>query len=108
MSSNPLVEASRQLNLQPGQTYRCQVNGRQVVVRMLEDVQPEMMPAPLVESDIMLDPWVEIAGPRDRCSSGCGWSEANFRRRTCRQIPAEDDVKLTTAILARSSIFHIR
>ena len=51
------------MNLQPGQTYRCQVNGRQVVVRMLEDVPPEMMPAPLVESDIMLDPWVELPAP---------------------------------------------
>lgn len=61
--SDPLVEALAPLNLQPGRTYRCQVNGRRVVLRVLEDIPPEMMPAPLVESDIMLDPWVELPEP---------------------------------------------
>ena len=61
--NNPLVEALAPLNLEPGRTYRCQVNGRRVEVRVLEEAPDEMLPAPLVESDIMLDPWIEFPQP---------------------------------------------
>jgi hypothetical protein len=42
---------------------RCEVKGRKVEVRVLEEVAPSMLPAPLVESDVMLDPWVEFPLP---------------------------------------------
>lgn len=61
--SNPLVDALAPLNLEPGRTYRCQVNGRRIEVRVLEEAPDEMLPAPLVESDIMLDPWVDLPEP---------------------------------------------
>ena len=31
---------------------------RTVEVRVLKEIPPELLPAPLVESDIMLEPWV--------------------------------------------------
>ena len=58
--NNPIVDALAQLNLEPGRTYRYEVNGRQVKVRMLEELPAAMLPAPLNESDIMLDAWVEL------------------------------------------------
>ena len=61
--NNPLVEALAQMNLEPGRTYRYEVNGRHVVVRMLEDIPADMLPTPMVESDVMLDAWVELPGP---------------------------------------------
>ena len=64
--NSPLVEALAPLNLEPGRTYRCQVNGRRIEVRVLEEAPDEMLPAPLVESDIMLDPWVELPEPEAR------------------------------------------
>jgi hypothetical protein len=63
--NNPLVEALAQMNLEPGRTYCYDVNGRQVVVRVLEQPPPEMMPAPLNESDVMLDAWVELPEPAE-------------------------------------------
>jgi hypothetical protein len=62
--NNPLVEALAQMNLEPGRTYRYEVNGRQVMVRVLDQLPAEMLPAPLDESDIMLDPWVEFPPPK--------------------------------------------
>ena len=63
--SNPLVDALAQMNLEPGRTYCYDVNGRQVMVRVLEDVPPEMLPAPIVESDVMLDAWAELPEPTE-------------------------------------------
>lgn len=36
-------------------------------VIVAEDIPPEMLPTPLVESDIMLDPWVELPEPPADC-----------------------------------------
>jgi hypothetical protein len=60
--SIPLADALAQVDLEPGRTYRCQVKGRLVEVKML-DTPSALLPDPLVESDIMLDPWVELPGP---------------------------------------------
>jgi len=48
--------------MQPGQTYRCQAQGRVFDLHLLP-VPPELAPAPLVEADIMLDAWVELPEP---------------------------------------------
>ena len=61
--NSPLVDALAQMNLEPGRIYRYQVKGRQIELRVLEEVPRELLPAPLVESDIMLDPWVELPAP---------------------------------------------
>lgn len=58
-----LVEALSQVDLEPGRTYRCQVKGRMVELRVHEAIPPELLPAPLDESDIMLDAWVEFPQP---------------------------------------------
>ncbi len=48
-----LAEALRQVDLQPGQIYREQVNGWTVEVRVLDDA-----PRPELEAQVMLEPWV--------------------------------------------------
>ena len=58
-----LVEALSQVDLESGRTYCCQVNGRMIEVHVREDIPPELLPAPLEESDIMLDAWVELPPP---------------------------------------------
>ncbi len=61
--SMPLADALAQVDLEAGRVYHCEVKGRKVEVRVLEEVPASMLPAPLVESDIMLDPWVEFPLP---------------------------------------------
>ena len=61
--SMPLADALAQVDLEAGRVYRCEVKGRQVEVRVLEEVPASMLPAPLVEADVMLDPWVEFPLP---------------------------------------------
>ena len=61
--SIPLVQVLEQMNLEPGRRYRYQVKGMQVELRVLEDSSPAMLSCPLVESDIMLDPWIELPEP---------------------------------------------
>src|SRR5262249_33479376 len=57
-----LVEALGQVELKPGRVYRCQVNGRWVELRVLEADQVRRV-ARYDESDLMLDPWVELPQP---------------------------------------------
>jgi hypothetical protein len=54
-----IAEALGQVDLEAGRTYRCQVNGHWVLVRVLgpTEVGPDSV---LDESDVMLDPWVEF------------------------------------------------
>ena len=60
---NPLLnEALAQLNLQPGETYRTTVNGREVEVRALKAApvtEPSAEPAPSTDWE-MLDLWLDI------------------------------------------------
>jgi hypothetical protein len=57
-----LTEALAQVDLEAGRTYRCQVNGRWVEVRVLESAK--VLPSCRYdESDVMLDPWVEFPLP---------------------------------------------
>lgn len=67
-----LVEALEQM--EPGKTYRCRFKGKVIELRMVDTIRPEFLPAPLVESDIMLDAWVELphpaSGTRVRCKPG--------------------------------------
>ncbi len=61
--SMPLADALAQVDLEAGRIYRCEVNGRKVEVRVLEDAAALIRPAPLAENDIMLDPWIELPLP---------------------------------------------
>ena len=61
--SDVLVNALAQMNLEPGRTYRYEVQGKQIEVRVLDELPRELVPAPLVESDIMLDAWTELPPP---------------------------------------------
>jgi len=57
-----LVEALGQVDLEPGRVYRCHVKGKCIEVRVLE--AGEALPsARYDESDVMLDPWVELPRP---------------------------------------------
>ena len=48
----PLAEALAQVDLEAGRVYRCEVKGRNVEVRVLEEVPAAILSAPLVEADI--------------------------------------------------------
>jgi hypothetical protein len=56
-----LAEALGQVDLEPGQVYRCRVKGRWVELRVLDQV--ELTPSGFDASDVMLDPWVEFPLP---------------------------------------------
>jgi len=57
-----LVEALGQVDLEEGRVYRCQVKGHWVELRVLGAVG--ILPANRYdESDVMLDPWVELPRP---------------------------------------------
>jgi hypothetical protein len=56
-----LAEALGQVDLEPGQVYRCQVKGRWVELRVLDPV--EVGPSCFDASDVMLEPWVEFPLP---------------------------------------------
>jgi hypothetical protein len=61
--SVPLAEALEQVDLEAGRTYQCRVKGRIVLVRVLDTMPCDMLPAPPTENDVMLDPWVELPMP---------------------------------------------
>jgi hypothetical protein len=54
-----LVDALRQVDLQSGSVYQCQIGRFRVEVRVDENV-PETVPTPLERSDVMLDPWTDF------------------------------------------------
>ncbi len=58
-----LADALAQVDLEAGQVYRCEVKGRTIAVRVLEEAPASVLPAPLDESNIRLDPWVELPLP---------------------------------------------
>lgn len=58
-----LSEALSQVELEPGRTYRCLVNGKRVELRVQEQISAELLPAPLNEAEVMLEPWVELPVP---------------------------------------------
>ena len=60
-----LAEALGQVDLQAGQVYHCHVNGHRVELRVLDEAR-EAVPSSLDDndSDIMLDPWVELPRPQ--------------------------------------------
>ena len=60
--SIPLSEALAQVDLQPDQSYHCRVRDYWVELRVHRS-PPELEGLPLLESDIMLDPWVEFPDP---------------------------------------------
>ena len=62
-----LVEALEQVGLDPGRVYYCQVKGLKVELRVLTSAEPETLSA-LDESDVMLDPWVELPQPTAKFS----------------------------------------
>jgi hypothetical protein len=58
-----LADALAQVELEVGRIYRCEVKGRKVEVRVLEETPAALLPAPPVESDVRLEPWVEFPLP---------------------------------------------
>jgi hypothetical protein len=57
-----LVEALGQVDLQEGHVYRCHVNGHWVEVRV-RATSEDPKAAGIDDSDVMLDPWVELPAP---------------------------------------------
>ena len=58
-----LVSALQDVKLEPGHTYRGRVRDLWVEVRVTS-IPQEVRPAPLSESDIMLDPWTDLPSPQ--------------------------------------------
>jgi hypothetical protein len=58
-----LADALRQVDLQGGHVYQCQVGRFRVEVRVAEAVS-EVLPAPLRASDVMLDAWIDLPTPK--------------------------------------------
>jgi hypothetical protein len=57
-----LSDALQQVNLEIGHVYECRVGGLFVKV-IVGDKYIGPLPAPMVESDVMLDPWTDLPGP---------------------------------------------
>lgn len=57
-----LEQALQGVDLEVGRTYHCQVKGRWIELRVL-DTPPALGPAPLAESDVMLEAWAELPRP---------------------------------------------
>jgi hypothetical protein len=87
--SIPLAEALAQVELEPGRVYRCVVKGLTVDVHVLQPIPPEFLPAPLVESDILLEPWVELPAPEGGVRVLCKRGE--LPPPDVPDIPAEDE-----------------
>ncbi len=60
-----LVNALEDVELEAGQTYRCEVRGHQIELRVLAEraVDHRDESTALSESDVMLDAWCELPGP---------------------------------------------
>ena len=58
-----LADALRDVDLRPGVVYQCHVGRFRVEVRVEETVPP-LLPVALEATDIMLDPWTDLPGPR--------------------------------------------
>ena len=57
-----LADALEEVELESGQTYCCEVHGRRVELRVLDDQHPPENSG-LHPDDIMLDAWCELPGP---------------------------------------------
>ena len=57
-----LAEALAQVQLEPGQTYACSVNGKRVTVRVAPKDAP-LAVSRYDESDVMLDAWCDLPRP---------------------------------------------
>jgi hypothetical protein len=60
--SPSLVEALGQADLEAGRTYRFHINDKWVELRVLDPSEAALVPHN-IESDTMLDPWVEFPRP---------------------------------------------
>ena len=58
-----LADALRQVDLQTGRVYQCQVGGLRVEVRV-EETAGHVLPTPLESTDMMLDPWTDLPAPQ--------------------------------------------
>ncbi len=85
-----LVEALGQVDLEEGQVYRCQVKGHWVELRVLgpAEVQPS---AGYDESDVMLDPWVEL--PRPKSAIRLRARRGSLPLPDVPEIPADEDTQ---------------
>lgn len=64
-----LADALADVDLEVGQTYRCEVHGRQVELRVRAKPVTSTGLSPvtatgLSEEDVMLDPWCELPSPK--------------------------------------------
>jgi hypothetical protein len=63
-----LAETLRDFEFQPGRIYRCEVRGHNVELRVLEPKENgEDSESAIPESDVMLEPWLEL--PESACRS---------------------------------------
>jgi hypothetical protein len=86
--SMTLVEALGQVDLEEGHVYRCHVNGHWVELRVLkpDDVRPV---SSFDESDVMLDPWVELPSPTPKYTVRARWGTLPLP--VVPKIPADED-----------------
>ena len=61
-----LADALRQVELQAGRVYQCRIGGLSIEVRV-EQTPNDLLPAPMAESDVMLDPWTDLPAPEAGC-----------------------------------------
>lgn len=56
-----LTDALRDVDLQPGQTYRCEVRGHNVELRVLApQANGDDSESAIPVADVMLEPWLEL------------------------------------------------
>jgi hypothetical protein len=58
-----LIDALRQVDLQPGRVYTCQVGRLRVELRV-DEAGPQLVPSPWEASDVMIDPWSDLPAPQ--------------------------------------------
>ena len=58
-----LADALEEVELEPGQTYSCEVRGRHVEVHVFHKSPTARAETGLPEEDVMLDPWCELPSP---------------------------------------------
>jgi hypothetical protein len=56
-----LTEALRDVDLQPGQTYRCEVRGQNAELRVLApEANGDDAESAIPAAEVMLEPWLEL------------------------------------------------
>ncbi len=62
--SMSLEEALSQVELENGKTYRCNVKGQRVVMKVVDHLPPSGPPVEIDESDLMMEAWTALPMPK--------------------------------------------